>query len=334
MKYFLFPNLLILFAATYCSAQNNSNVYQRVVADSLKKNAISEAAINNPTLRQIHISTDLISKGEITSKLYGQPLFKGKGQTIRTSAIFNIPVKSWGKNSVVATTSYFAQHLKIDEIERPDGTLSSNEIEYNEFTVGLTATFQRRDILFGKPVFYMASISGLTNEASSIKKLSYLGSAIFLLKQTSTTRIATGIIVNIDPSMSVPAIPLFTYWHKFGNNLEFNVGVPTGIGLKKAITKNLWANIGTSVSGSVAFLNLDYQNLPKDVNYTTIDLKNGLGLEYRLAKKFMFGVNGGILMPINARAFERNQSSNDYFLDNKLNKTPYINFTFSILPFL
>lgn len=334
MKYYLFSSLLFLLTTTYSSAQNNPNVSQQATADSLKKDAISQAAINNPALRQIHISTDIIGSGDITSKLYGQPLFKGKARTVRTSAILTVPVKSWGNNSITATGSYYAQHIKVNEIEMPDGSFSDHEINYNKFTVGLTATFLRRDILFGKPVFYMASITGLTNEASSIKKLSYLGSAIFLLKQTQSTRVLAGVIINIDPSLNIPAIPLFTYWHKFKNNVELNIGIPTGFGLRKEVTKNMWANLGTSISGSIAFFNLNYPNVPTDVNYTVLDLKNGLGLEYRLAKRFMVGVNGGVLTPMSARAFERNQSSKNYFLDNKLGNSGYINFTFSVLPFL
>lgn len=333
MKYLLIPALSLL-VSTYCSAQNNSNTYQQIVADSLKRNARSAAAINNPTLRQLHISTDIISDADISSELYGEPLFKGKARTIRTSAIFNLPVKSWGKNAITATASYFAQHIQISDIQRADGTFSNNLIEYNKFTVGLSATYQRLDVLFGKPVFYMASISGLTNQADAIKKVNYIGSAILLLKQTPVTRFSAGIIVNIDPSLAIPAIPLVSYWHKFRNNIELSVGVPTGMNLRKEMVKNLWVNAGSSISGSVAFFDLNYPRVPREVNYTTLDVKNGLGVEYRLAKKFMVGVNGGILTPINARAFELNERSKDYFLDNKLGNSAYVNFTFSILPFL
>jgi hypothetical protein len=334
MKHLLLPLFLILFTATFCQAQNNSTAYQQLVADSAKRNGLTEASLRTPQLRQIYISTDIITKGNVTSKLNGEPLFKGRAQTIRTSAIFNIPIKSWGKNSVSATASYFAQDLKIGEIQWADGRAGNRDLDFNKFAVGLTANFQRRDSLFGKPVFYMASVSGLTNDASMVKKVSYLASAIFTFKQTATTRIAAGVLVNIDPSLSVPAFPVFSYWHQFNHQLELNITLPSGAGLRKTVTKNLWATLGTSLSGSVAFLNINYPNLPHDVNYTTLDLKTGLGLEYRLGKRFMFGANGGILSPLQARAFERNQSSKNYFLDNKLSNTPYINFSFSVLPFL
>jgi hypothetical protein len=68
-------------------AQNNSNAYQKVLADSMKRNALSKAALNYPALRQIHISTDMITKSDVTSNLSGQSLFKGKAQTIRTSVL-------------------------------------------------------------------------------------------------------------------------------------------------------------------------------------------------------------------------------------------------------
>lgn len=334
MKHPVFLTVVGLFTTTLCSAQNNSNAYQQMAADSMKRSALTEASLTNPTLRQIHISTDIISKGDVTTNVNGQPLLKGKARTIRTSVLFNIPVASWGKNSVSASASYFAQDLKVTDIQRLDGSTGNPNLDFNKAAVGLSATFQRRDSLFGKPVFYMASISGLTNSASSVKKVSYLASAIFLLKQTPQTRISAGLLVNIDPSLNVPVFPVVSYWHQFDNKLELNFALPSGAGLRKAVTENLWATFGTSLSGSVSFINFNYPNLPRDVNYTTIDLKTGLGIEYRLAKRFMLGVNGGILSPISARAFDRNKSSKDYFLDNKLSNTPYVNFTFSVLPFL
>ena len=334
MKYYLISTALLSVASTFCSAQTVSEVSKTLAQDSIKKSYLQQAAIKNPVLRQVNISTDIITKSDITSNLNGNPLFKGKASTIRTAAIFSIPVKSWGKNSISTTVSYFQQNLKVTDVQSFQPGLSNDDLKFNKSTVGLTASFQRGDSLFNRPVYYSASISGLTNDASSIKKISYLAMAIFPLKQTATTRYSLGLVINIDPSLNVPAFVLFNYWHKFNNNLELNVSMPSRIELRKEFSDKLWATAGTSLSGSIAFFQMDRPNIPKDNNYTTMDLKNGAGVEYRLGKKIIVGANGGILVPVSARAFERNQSSGDYFLKNKLGATPYMNFTFSILPFL
>lgn len=334
MKLFLIPFTFLFLLCTFCSAQTISQVSRRLSEDSVRTGMMEQAAIRNPVLRQLNISTDIIGNGNITSNVNGSPAFKGKANTVRTSAIFNIPLKSWGKNSVSASVSYFQQRLKVTDVQSFSPNLSNEDLDFNRSTIGLTASFLRRDSLFGRPVFYSASISGLTNDANSIKKISYLGTAIFPLKQTATTRYSLGLVVNIDPSLNVPAFLLFTYWHRFKNDLELNLSLPSKVELRKGISDKLWMTAGTSLSGSVAFLQLDRPNIPHDVNYTTLDLKNGIGAEYRIGKRFIFGLSGGLLVPISARAFERNQSSKDYFLNNKLSTTPYVNFGFSILPFL
>jgi hypothetical protein len=302
--------------------------------DSMKLAAMSKIAIQNPALRQLHISTDVIGKGYIESKLYGNPLFKGKVQTVRTNVVFNLPVKSWGKNSLSASFSYFQQRLHITDVQSFSPEVGNEDRISNKSTVGLSLSFQRRDSLFGRPVFYSASVLGVTNDAQSIKKLSYLGIAVFPLKQTATTRYSVGIVVNIDPSLKVPVVPLFTYWHKFSNDIELNFNLPRQVGIRKEFSDNFWGTFGTSLSGSIAFFNLTQPNVPHDVNYTTIDLKTGPGVEYRLGKKFIVGVNGGVLTPLSARAFDRNKTSSDYFISNKLKNVPYVNFTLSVLPFL
>ena len=326
--------VITLITTNFCFAQNNSNAYQQLQADSAFKRGITEASLRSPGLRMLHISTDIISKGDISNSVYGKPVFKGKAQTIRTSVLLNIPVYSWGKNSVTASGSFFQQDLKMSDIHRVDGSAGNRDLEFNKYAFGLSASFQRRDSLFGKPVFYLASVSGLTNDASTIKKLSGLASVIFTLKQTPRTRFGLGAVVSIDPSVPIPGSLVVNYWHMFNKNLELNVILPSGASLRQTVSKNLWLSLGTSLSGSVAFQELNYPGIPKDINYSTLDLKSGLGIEYRFAKMFVLGANGGILSPLQARAFERNESSKDYFLENKLSNTPYFNVAFSILPFL
>lgn len=334
MKNFLIPIIPILFLVNFCSAQTITQVARRLAEDSVKADYFEQAAIRNPSLRQLHISTDIISEGNITSKLNGQPLFKGKSHAIRTNAIFTVPVVSWGKNSISATGSYFQQDLKITDIQSFSPELGTQDRDFNKLTVGLTATFQRMDSLFNRPVFYSASISGVTNNINSIKKLSYLGTIFFPLKQTATTRYSLGVVVNIDPSLNIPAFLLFTYWHKFNHDLELTFNMPSQVSLRKGFSDKMWLTLGTSLTGSLAFFNLNSPILPHDVNYTTIDLKSGLGLEYRIGKKVIFGVNGGVMTPLSARAFERTETSKDYFLSNKMSNVPYMNFSFSILPFI
>jgi len=115
-----------------------------------------------------------------------------------------------------------------------------------------------------------------------------------------------------------PVSSLFTYRHRFKNNIEANIGLPTGMNLRKEVSERLWLTLGNTISGSLAFLNINSPNLPNNANYTTIDLKNGIGAEYRVGKKMIFGINSGILTPISSRAFDRRKTTSDYFVINSL----------------
>ncbi|MBS7564815.1 hypothetical protein KHS38_10400 [Mucilaginibacter sp. Bleaf8] len=325
--------LFVMASASY--AQNNAAAYRKRMMDSIKNVYLTEAAIRNPALRQITVSTDVIASTNIKSQLYGNELFKGKVSQVRTTALFTMPVKSWGRNSVSATAGIFQQHISLSDITPYQATAAQLEgYTTNKVTVGITANYIRLDSLFGRPVVYMATVSGLTSQSNSIQKLSYLAGAIFTLKQTPSVRSSLGFLINIDPSINVPFVPIFTYWRKFNNGLELNVNPPQQVNVRKTLSKNLWASFGTSLAGSVAFFKFTQPGIPQDANYSTIELKTGPGVEYRFAKKFIFGLNAGMLSPIQSRIFERSQKTSEYFINNKVSSTPFVNFTLAVLPFI
>lgn len=322
--------------ATISLAQTNADAYRKHMMDSIKKVYMTEAAVRNPTLRQIVVSTDVIAPTNIKSELYGNKLFDAKKLSqVRTTAIFTIPVTSWGKNSISTTFSAFQQRFHLSEVTPYQADMAGLEGKtVNKLTVGFTGNFVRVDSLFGHQVIYTGSVSGLTGEASSVQKLSFLGGMIFALKQTPNVRLNLGLLVNIDPSITVPVIPFITYWRKLENNFELNVSLPRELSLRKTISPKLWLSFGTSLAGSIAFFKHNRPDFPQDGNYSTLELKTGPGMEYRFAKKFILGVNAGALTPFQAREFKVGDKANNYFLRNSITTAPYVNFTLSVLPFL
>ncbi|RZL17156.1 MAG: hypothetical protein EOO89_09330, partial [Pedobacter sp.] len=288
-------NLLILlvFISISCIAQ--SQTPSAATIDSIKNARMDAAAILNPTLRQVTVSTDIIGRAGMSGELQGNPLYKGDSRTIRTTVVVNMPVATWGKNRFSLSGSFFQQEITTDRLESTSALLSQREFKFNKGTAGLTASFNRMDSLFGRPVFYMASATATTNDIHKVKRFSFLGTAVFPLKTTATTRLSTGLVVNIDPSLKVPAFIVFSYWHQFSNKIELNITAPSSVGFRRAFSDRLWVNLGTTLGGSLAFFELNQPNLPRDANYTTIDLKTGAGVEYRVGKKMIFGASGGLL---------------------------------------
>ncbi|MBE9586850.1 hypothetical protein IM792_20545 [Mucilaginibacter sp. JRF] len=316
-------------------AQTSADAYRKRMVDSIKNVYLTEAAIRNPALRQITVTTDFIGSSNIDTYLHGNKILDGNINQRRTTALFNVPVKTWGKNTVTASFSMFHQQFQLNNVTAyQDGLPDLEGKVINKFTVGFTGSFLRVDSLFGHPVIYTASVSGLTSRASSVQKMSYLGGMIFTLKQTRNMRSSVGLLINIDPSINVPVVPLFTYWRKFENDMELNINLPQQAMVRKTLSPNLWASFGTTLSGSIAFFRHTNPDLPRDGNYSTIDLKTGPGIEYRVAKKIMLGFSGGLWTNLQAREFELNQNAGDYFLRNKINPSMYFNFTVSVLPFL
>ncbi|MBL4674728.1 MAG: hypothetical protein JKY70_00730 [Mucilaginibacter sp.] len=181
-------------------------------------------------------------------------------------------------------------------------------------------------------MIYTASISGLTSESGSIDRVSYLGGLIFTLKQRRDMRSSLGLLINIDPFLKTPVIPVYTYWRKYKNGTELNVNLPQQIMLRKPFSSKLYGTLGSSLAGTMAFANYDQSFLPDKVGYNTLDIKTGPGLEYRIAKKFMIGVNAGVLSPIQSRGFDINKDASEYFLKNDRSSSFYFNFTLSLLP--
>jgi len=323
---------MLLFTAPLLSQQTAED-YRKHVKDSIRHVYLREAAIRNPLLRQATITTDIISRSRIKTDLYGSRLLEGNLAQVRTTALLNIPVHSWGKNSLSATGSFFYQNLDIDHVKGqqfvpPSFTRSS----VDKATVGITLNFQRVDSLFGKAVIYTGSISGLTNDFSAVQKLSYFGGVIMAIKQTKVSRTMVGLLLNIDPSLNVPVIPTFTYWRMFKNGLELNVNLPQQINVRKQFSPKMWASFGTSIAGSVAFFRYAQPGIPQDVNFSSLDLKTGPQVEYRIGKLLVAGVQAGILTPVMSRQFERTKKSGDYFISNRINTTPFVSFSLSVLP--
>jgi hypothetical protein len=302
-------------------------------ADSLKEVYETDLAIKYPLFRQGFLSTDVIGSGNTNAYLYGNPLFKGKIKIIREQGNFNIPLTMWGKNSLVGSVNFQNQHFDITPTQNYNSQFPLKYDSFDKAIVGFALTYTRRDSLFNQPVVYNGTISGYTDESSSVKKVNYQGTITFPLRHTATSSLSLGVAIIIDPSTPSPVLPVFYYWHKYDNNLELFVDIPQRISLRKQLGDNAWASFGTQISGSFLFFSLEEPTVPQNDTYATFELKTGPTFEYLVSKKVILGVSGGIFSTLTSRDFKQNTNPNDYFIRNSNSSVPYINFTVSFLPF-
>lgn len=335
MKHRLFFTAAALcLLITTAFAQNAPETAVKRMTDSLKMEGLSAFAIRYPLLRQGAFATDLIGKGHVKSELNGQDLFEGRMNITRIRSYFNIPVSHWGKNTITASLGYQQQHLQITDMKSLDSGFLASDISITKRAVLLSANFSRSDTIFNHLVYYSAGISGLTDEATSIKRINYLASVTVPVSRNQYSSLTLGFVVIIDPSAVSPFIPVISYWHKFkDHDLELFVDIPSRIALRKQLSKRSWTSIGTELGGSILFFDLDKPALPPNAVYSYVELRSGATFEYLVTKKLILGINGGLFTTASPRMFERNKKPDDYFYKSKNGSAPYVSFSVSFLPF-
>jgi hypothetical protein len=331
-KYPLLVACMMLLALS-SFAQTSKEKISTAHIDSLKEAYWDDVALKYPIFRQGFLSTDIIGSGNTEAYLHGNPLFKGKINIVREQGNFNIPLTYWGKNSLVASVNFQNQHFDVNPTQVYNPQFPFKDMSIDKGIVGFALTYTRRDSLFNLPVVYNGTVAGFTDDYSSVKKINYQGTITFPFRHTANSSMSLGLAVIIDPSTPSPVLPVFYYWHKYDNNLELFIDIPTRISLRKQLSSNTWASFGTQMSGSFVFFNIDEPALPQNDTYSTFELKTGPTFEYLVSKKIVLGVSGGLFSTLTSKEFKQNTNPNDYFGKNNNSSVPYVNFTVSFLPF-
>ena len=336
MRYITIPFVSILITvAPAAFAQTVSENVTKQKIDSLKLAALSEYATRYPLLRQGAFATDIIGKGNVKAELNGKELYEGKGRATRIRSYFNIPVVQWGRNAISGTISYQQTNFKTDEIKSYDPQFSSMDRSLTKSTVGITASFTRTDSVFHQEVRYSAGISGLTDEASSIKRVNYIGNVSAPVLKSQYSSLSLGVVVFIDPSALSPVIPTISYWHKFKTSgLDLYADLPQRIVLRKQLSKKSWVFAGSELGGNFFFFDFNQPSLPRNSIYSTVDIRTGGTFEYLLTKKLVIGVSAGLYTIAQSRLYADDVKSNDYFFKTQNGSVPYVSLSLSFLPFL
>jgi hypothetical protein len=335
MKNKLFLAISFLCFSTTLFAQTAKELARKHMIDSIKMAVLSDYATRYPILRQGSIATDIIGGRTVTGELNGRELYEGKMNITRIRSNFKVPVAQWGKNNLTGAVSYQQTHFDTRDITSYDPAFSSANQSLTKSTVGLTMTFSRSDTIFGRQINYSAGISGLTDEATSIKRINYMGTVNVPLSRTATSSWSVGLAVILDPSSVAPVVPFVSYWHKFKeSDLDLYIDMPYRIALRKQLSKRSWVIAGSELGGNLYFFDLNAPGLPQNSIYSSIDIRSGATFEYRVTKKLILGVAGGLYTTAQSRIFDHNAKPNDYFFRTSNGSAPYISFSVSFLPFL
>lgn len=303
--------------------------------DSIKLAALGDYATKYPMLRQGAFAVDMIGSRRVKGELNGSNLFEGKTNITRIRSNFNIPLAQFGKNVVAGTISYQQINFTTRDVKSYQPDFAAVDQSLTKQTVGFTVSFTRLDSLFNRPISYSGSLSGLTNEFSSIKRLNYIGNVVYSVSRTPTSSWAVGLAVVIDPSSVAPVVPFVSYWHHYKNsNLDLFIDMPSRVALRKQLSRKSWASMGSELGGNLYFFDLEQASLPQNAIYSTIDLRTGLTLEYMLTRKLVIGISGGMYTLARSTMFEHDAKTSDYFFRTNGGTVPYLTVSMSLLPFL
>lgn len=330
--------LIVLFFSVWFSgaiAQTAKETAQKRMVDSLKMEGLSNYAKLYPSLRQGFFMTDFIGNADVHSELNGKDLYEGKMKIARIKAAFTLPLAQWGRNAITGTVGYQQQRLQTTGITSFDPQFSTIDRDVTKSTGSFTATFSRSDSVFGKQVIYSGSLSGISDELSSIKRVNYIGAVTVPLKRSQYTSLSVGFVLLIDPSAIAPFVPIVSYWHKFkASDLDLFIDFPSRAIVRKQLSKRSWASVGSELGSSLLFFDVNQPPLPQNNIYTNIEFRSGGTFEYQVTKKIIFGVNGGLYTTTASRMFDHNHKPDDYFYKSQAGTVPYISFSVSVLPFI
>jgi hypothetical protein len=327
--------LISLFACAACSlAQPVTRLATPgTLTDSIKRAVLDRAALDYPLLRSAAVSTEVIANANTTADLQGKPLYTGRLGLIRERAEVNIPLAQWGQNRLHGTASIVNQHFDIHGVQDQDAGFPVKAMQFNKATLGLSLTYARHDSLFHRPVIFGATVEGYSDQLSSVEKLSALGFLLFPLHRSSTDVLTLGVAVIIDPASPIPVAPVVNYWHRFsGSSTELIIDLPTRLAARRRLTRNSWIELSSAISSTYSFYSLNQPPLPHEAGYTSFELKTGPSYEYRLGRKIVLGLYGGLFSTLDARLARRNADWKDYFIRNHTNTAPFVNFGVSLLP--
>ena len=251
-----------------------------------------------------------------------------KFQQIKLSANFNfIKRKSW---LLGATVGYKGTSIDA-EVVRPGTT--ENTIFKDDFHYLFSAvSFTYFSTLFKKRTFYSSMIL-LDGSDKHFERVKGMFTATMLLKANQKTRMTVGFVVNIDPATQIPAIPTFTYEHKFNNGLIADLVLPRSMYLRKFVFKRSGRlSLGVEMDQTNFYMyNLEGTN--QKYEYRQLDINPGMVYEHAIGKYFMLTAKSGVKLTPNGRTFRKESSFADPLYEIKPDPSFYFNLGISFNPF-
>lgn len=277
-----------------------------------------------PQSRNFNIEYTTATPYSFSSRLQGkdQPDNKVKSfQQVRSDAnIYFIKNRRWLLN---ATLNY--RYTSIDnENSIIAGEETAKNFHYHSEAINVTY-FSK---LLNKTAIYSANI-GVDGSNKHFERLRGMVTASLILKATPKTKMTLGVAGLIDPSAQIPVLPIFTYENKFNNGWVLDILLPKKVLVRKNMSTNGRISLGTEMDNTSFYA---YRN-NHTYEFRQVELNSGAIYEHNLGGNFIGTFKTGIRAFMNARAFNKQDSFNDYIWKANYKPTFYFNIGVSYNPF-
>lgn len=277
-----------------------------------------------PQARNFNLEYTLVAPSSFSSQLQGKDLPDNKMksfQQVKADAnIYFIKNRSWLLSTAL---SYRYTSIRNENSVIP-GTEGEENFHYHSEAINLSY-FSR---LLKKTAIYSASIS-TDGSDQHFERIRGLVTASLILKVTPKTKMTLGLAGIIDPSTQIPVLPIFTYENRFYNGWVLDVLLPKKVLVRKDIAANGRISLGTEMDNTSFYT---YRN-NNTYEFRQVALNSGAIYEHNLGGNFIGTFKAGLRANINSRAFNKQDSFNDYIWKGTYKPSFYFNAGISYNPF-
>ncbi|MFZ4929199.1 DUF6268 family outer membrane beta-barrel protein [Chryseobacterium sp. Mn2064] len=300
------------------------NIVYAQKRDSIPLKVRAFFADKTPQARNFNLEYTFVTPSSFSSQFQGkdQPDNKVKSlQQVKADAnIFFIKKRNW---LLSTTLNYRYTSIKNDAPILP-GIETEENFHYHSESLNLSY-FSK---LWNKTAIYTATVS-TDGSDQHFERIRGMVIASLILKATPKTKMSLGLAGIIDPSTQIPILPVFTYENRFNNGWVLDLLLPKKVLIRKDIFSNGRISLGTEMDNTSFYT---YRN-NNTYEFRQVALHSGAIYEHNLGGNFIGTFKTGLRNNLNARAFNKQDSFNDYIWKANYKPSFYFNLGISYNPF-
>lgn len=291
--------------------------------DSIPPKALAYVTDKFPATRILNIEYSQVAPYRFQPRLYGSTLPDQKMQDFQQWRL-NVNLPFFRTTRWIAGVAGTYRNLEMGT-QQPviSGVPMRYDFQYHTESVYVTY-FSK---LFGKTAMYTALFAA-DGSQHRFERLRGNLTGTLVLNANAQTKMLLGLAVFADPSTRIPAIPIFSYEHRFSGGWITEITLPKKVLLKKDLFENGRLSLGSEMDNT----NFYYYAAGKTYEYRQLEINSGLVYEHYFGA-LIATVKTGLRSVPNGRLFEKSDNPNDYVFQAKPQGALYVNLGISFNPF-